>query len=113
MNGHAIAKSEMAGTYASIKRTWKKGDKLEFDLPMSLHPEATPDDPKKVAILYGPVVSPPTWATPRTARRRRGVGRTAPGAIFRTPVLVTEGRPLDQWLKPVPGKPLTFRAATA
>jgi len=114
VNGKLVATSTKPSSYASIKRTWKKGDRLEFSLPMTLHTEATPDDPKKVAILYGPVVLAAEMGDAPTGRRGRGgVGRTAPGTIFRTPVLVTEDRPVSQWLKPVPGKPLTFQAQNA
>ena len=114
VNGRSVLKSDSAESYASIKRVWKKGDRLEFDVPMSLRTEATPDDPKKVAILYGPVVlAADMGEAPNGHRGRGGVGPVAPGTIYRTPVLVTEGRPIDQWLKPVPGRPLTFRADNA
>ncbi|RYG18062.1 glycoside hydrolase family 127 protein, partial [bacterium] len=56
VNGKTVATSSQPGTYATLKRTWKKGDRLEFALPMALHTEATPDNPKRVALLYGPVV---------------------------------------------------------
>ncbi len=114
INGRSVAKSSRPGSYATIKRTWKKGDKIEFDLPMSLRTEATPDNSKRVAILYGPLVLAADMGDAPTGRRGRGgVGRVAPGAVFRTPVLVTHGRPIEQWLKPVPGKPLTFQAVSA
>jgi len=114
VNGKLVATSSTPSSYASIKRTWKKGDKLEFSLPMTLRTEATPDDPKKVAILYGPVVLAADMGDAPTGHRGRGgVGRTKPGSVFRTPVLVTEDRPIAQWLKPVPGKPLTFQTENA
>ncbi len=106
VNGRVVATSVEPSSYASIRRTWKKGDRLEFGLPMTLHAEATPDDPKRVALLYGPVVlAADLGPTPK--------GRAAAPAVFRTPVFVTENRPLDDWLKPVPGKPLTFHAENA
>ncbi|MED4811312.1 DUF4986 domain-containing protein [Bacillus atrophaeus] len=33
-----------------------KGDCIEIDLPMNLHPYQARDDPKKSVIMYGPVV---------------------------------------------------------
>ncbi len=95
VNGKAVLTSSAPGTYASIKRTWKKGDRLEFRLPMSLHEVPMPDDEKRVALAYGPVI---------LAADLGPVNGSAP----RTPVLVTDGRPTSAWLKPVAGKPLEF-----
>ena len=39
-----------------FKRTWKTGDRVELTIPMSLRLEAMPDNPHRVAILYGPTV---------------------------------------------------------
>ncbi|HEY0866809.1 MAG TPA: beta-L-arabinofuranosidase domain-containing protein [Fimbriimonas sp.] len=114
VNGRTVLKSTQPGSYASVKRTWKKGDKLEFELPMSLRIEATPDNPKRVAILYGPVVLAADMGdAPNGRRGRGGIGAVEAGKIFRTPVLVTEDRPIDEWLKPVPGKPLVFQSRNA
>ena len=114
VNGKSVAKSEKSGSYASINRTWKKGDKLEFVLPMELRTEATPDNPKRVAVMYGPVVlSADMGDAPDGRRGRGGIGRVEPGKIFRTPVLVPGDRPISSWLKPVAGKPLTFQAVGA
>src|SRR5450759_3522265 len=32
------------------------GDRIDIQLPMSLHTEAMPDDPKMIAVMYGPIV---------------------------------------------------------
>lgn len=35
----------------------KKGErKIDFSLPMKLHTEATPDDPSRIALFYGPIL---------------------------------------------------------
>ena len=44
------------GTYAEIRRVWSKGDVLTVTIPMAVRAEPMPDDPRKVAFLYGPVV---------------------------------------------------------
>ncbi len=95
VNGEKVAVSVKPSSYASIKRAWKKGDQLEFEMPMKLWEERMPDDPKRVALMYGPIVlaadlGPSTGPEPRT------------------PVLVTNGRPVEEWIKPVPNQPLTF-----
>ncbi|MED4807881.1 DUF4986 domain-containing protein [Bacillus atrophaeus] len=42
--------------YLVIRGNWLKGDCIEIDLPMNLHPYQARDDPKKSVIMYGPVV---------------------------------------------------------
>lgn len=42
--------------YATIRRQWKKGDRIGLTLPMALRSEAANDDPSTIAMLRGPVV---------------------------------------------------------
>jgi DUF1680 family protein len=56
VNGKALEATASPGSYLTLARTWKKGDRVEMDLPMRLHIEVMPDDPKVQAILYGPLV---------------------------------------------------------
>lgn len=56
VNGKKIAAKKNPEGYISLKRTWKEGDKIDVNFGMSLHKEATPDDPSKFALLYGPIV---------------------------------------------------------
>ncbi|MBR0036574.1 MAG: glycoside hydrolase family 127 protein [Bacteroidales bacterium] len=51
----ASAKTDKAG-YVVLRRNWKDGDVVEYTMPMSLRTEATPDDPHRVAVFYGPVL---------------------------------------------------------
>ncbi|HEY3321389.1 MAG TPA: beta-L-arabinofuranosidase domain-containing protein [Planctomycetota bacterium] len=44
------------GSYVTLKRRWRDGDEIEVRLPMALRLEGMPDNPKVVAICYGPVV---------------------------------------------------------
>lgn len=56
VNGRKVSFKQTPGSYIAIKREWKDGDKITARFPMSLHLERTPDDPKKAALLYGPIV---------------------------------------------------------
>jgi DUF1680 family protein len=56
LNGNALDATAAPGSYLTLSRTWKTGDRVEMELPMQLHMEAMPDDPKTQAILYGPLV---------------------------------------------------------
>jgi uncharacterized protein len=56
LNGRALEASAAPGSYLALTRTWKTGDRVELALPMHLHAEAMPDEPRTQAFLYGPLV---------------------------------------------------------
>jgi DUF1680 family protein len=56
LNGKVLDASASPGSYLSLRREWKAGDRIEMDLPMHLHAQAMPDDPMMQAFLYGPIV---------------------------------------------------------
>ncbi len=56
VNGKPIETKREPGSYFSIEREWRSGDKVEVELPMSLRTIPLPGAPDRVAIAYGPVV---------------------------------------------------------
>lgn len=57
VNGNRVSDAVQPGTFASIRRTWKDGDRLELELPMPLRLEAVDaNHPKLVALVQGPLV---------------------------------------------------------
>ena len=56
INGKVLDASAAPGSYLTLNRAWKAGDRVEMDLPMHLRIEAMPDDPRLQAFLYGPLV---------------------------------------------------------
>lgn len=42
--------------YAVVERAWRRGDTVGLTLPMALRVETTPDDPRMIAYVHGPVV---------------------------------------------------------
>jgi lipoate synthase/lipoate-protein ligase B len=56
LNGHEKETKAQPGTYITRTRVWKDGDRVEIDMPMSLHLHRMPDDPTLAAIMYGPLV---------------------------------------------------------
>jgi len=56
LNGKALDATAAPGSYLSLNRTWKAGDRIEMNLPMRLRVEAMPDDSAMQAFLYGPLV---------------------------------------------------------
>ena len=55
VNGKAAAFERRNG-YAVLDRKWAAGDRIGLELPMTLRTEATPDNPKLLAFLHGPLV---------------------------------------------------------
>jgi uncharacterized protein len=57
VNGSTVPMSGVAGQFASLRRPWKNGDRIEMDLPMRLRLEAIDaHHPQTVALLCGPLV---------------------------------------------------------
>jgi DUF1680 family protein len=104
VNGTRVSRLSVPGSYVDISRTWKSGDRITIALPKTLRLEPTPDNPKRAAIMWGPLVlagdlgpEPP---------RGRGAPPPPPADV---PVLVAANRPVATWLKPVADKPGSFR----
>ena len=56
VNGKKVAVKQKSGSYIAITRDWKDNDRISATYPMQIELEATPDNPNKVALLYGPLV---------------------------------------------------------
>jgi DUF1680 family protein len=47
---------DRASGYARLERSWRAGDSITLTLPMRVRTEPTPDDPRMLAYLSGPLV---------------------------------------------------------
>ncbi len=57
VNGKRVSDSVDPGTFASIRRTWKDGDRIELELPMPLHLEPVDANHQNmVSLIQGPLV---------------------------------------------------------
>jgi DUF1680 family protein len=57
VNGNRVSERVQPGTFASIRRTWKDGDRVELELPMPLRVEQVDaNHPNYVALMRGPLV---------------------------------------------------------
>ncbi|MBI4918253.1 MAG: glycoside hydrolase family 127 protein [Acidobacteria bacterium] len=102
INGEAVTTLPPPGSYLELARTWRTGDTVAVGLPKTLRLVPVPDNPRRAAILWGPLVLAgdlgpendfPAWQL---------------GAV---PALVAAERPVADWLKPVEGRPGVFRTA--
>jgi DUF1680 family protein len=101
VNGAAVKNVAPANSYVEIARTWKAGDTVELTMPKTLRKEALPDNPNRFAVMWGPLVLAGDLGAPA------GRGGGGPEA----PVLVAPEQAVSNWLKPVEGKPGTFRTS--
>jgi len=109
VNDKTVAQRLRSG-YVEITRTWMPGDEILLMLPKTLKLERLKDNPKKAAVLWGPLVlAGDLGAAPR--RRDDGDGDGVRAAAPEPVALVTD-RPVTDWLKPVSGKPGVFRASS-
>jgi DUF1680 family protein len=109
VNGKVLNNISKPDTYIEISRTWKVGDTVELSLPKTLRTEPIPDNPNRLAIMWGPLVLAGDLG-PESNRRasRRGGNNTPPEPA---PALITAEQKVDRWLKPVSGKQGVFRTA--
>jgi hypothetical protein len=120
LNGRVLESSADPGSYLTISRTWKKGDRIDMSLPMALHMEAMPDNPGTQAFLYGPLVLAGDLGSegltdrliigPSGPRLGSRAGTTPPVPPLDIPTFHAAGADPASWIKPA-GKPLTFRTS--
>jgi DUF1680 family protein len=97
VNGKSVTTLPHPGSYVELKRTWKTGDSVSLVLPKTLRIEGLPDNNRRAALMWGPLV----LAADLGPERR--------GGSPESPSLVTEDRPLTEWLQPVADNLGVFR----
>ena len=115
INGKNVRVSQKPGSYILLNRNWKAGDKIAVTYPMSLHFVATDDNPNMAAVVYGPIVLAGDMGTegmeapaPFAYNQLDYKDVAVPADIVTT--LDVKGRKISDWLTPVDGKPLSFKA---
>jgi len=100
VNGKSIPVTQQPGSFIAVDRTWKNGDKVVVSFPFSLRLEAMPDNPNRVAVLYGPMVLAGNLGPQNDPK--------ANDPLY-VPVLMTKDKLPAHWLTAVPGQPNTFK----
>jgi len=109
VNGRKLDAFGNPSSYLTLKRAWKKGDRIEVALPMGLRLERTPDNVNVAAILCGPIVLAGELG-PVGLPEDKIFGPYGPeGDPIAVPKLAVKSADPSTWLKPVAGKSLTFR----
>ena len=118
VNGKKASLKNKPGSYIVLNRKWKKGDVIEVNFPMTLQLIPTNDDPTKVAIAYGPIVlagemgtegmiSPAPFSDPKKYNDYYNYDYKVPAGIVSQ--LKLDRKNLEDFIKPVAGRPLTFK----
>ena len=117
INGETQDISANPGDFISVNRKWKKGDKVELNLPMHIRVETLPDNSPWITFMYGPV----ELAAKTSTDDLKGLyaddsrmGHVAHGALYpieESPMIIGETDNIAAKIKPVKDKPLTFSVA--
>src|SRR5262249_55032435 len=111
VNGKRIKETVKAGKFATVRRPWKPGDRIEVDLPMRTKLEAiNPRHQDTVALLSGPLVLFATGTALDSIKREellaaKRVGpqkwevKTAKGTIQLLPFTAINDEPYTTYLK--------------
>jgi hypothetical protein len=112
LNGRRLDVSGTPGSYLTIARIWKAGDRIQLTLPMRLTAEPLADDRSQQALLYGPLVLAgqfPKAGLEEALEHNQGPEiQDAPP--LEVPALQAGGADPSSWIHPVPGQALAFRA---
>jgi len=100
VNGKPVPVDGSPASYISIQREWQVGDTVDVRFPMSLRLEAMPDNSRRAAILYGPLVLAGDLGPASDPGADRG---------DYIPVIVGAVGDPANWLVPVDGVPNRFR----
>jgi uncharacterized protein len=116
VNGKPLDTDAKPGSFLPIKRIWHDGDSFAISLPMSLSCHHAMDDPKTVAFYLGPVLLAGEMGRenyPQTDHVKNQNELTKL-PVPQSPLLleVDPDHPAE-WMKSVPGMPLTFQSIHA
>jgi len=110
LNSKPLEASAAPGSYLTITRTWKGGDRIEMGLPMGLRISAMPDDAGLGAVLYGPIVLAGELGS-QGLTKEMIVGPEGPDVEhlpLEIPSFKAAGAAPKDWIQPA-GEPLAFR----
>jgi DUF1680 family protein len=108
INGEALPTFSSPGSYLTLNRVWKPGDKIELSLPMSLHIQSMPDDETIQAAMYGPLVLAGRFE-PVTKEMSYGDYEPKPGDQKKVADISADPGAPTSWIEPDPKAPLAFR----
>ncbi|TLM77246.1 beta-L-arabinofuranosidase domain-containing protein [Microbulbifer harenosus] len=118
VNGEVFSVEQAPGSYITIERHWKDGDRVEVHLPMHPQAEQLPDQSDYYALTYGPVVlaaktDPISGEQLDYFSDDSRMGHVASGPMCpqeMTPTFISDDRDFVRGLQRLPGDELRFAA---
>ena len=108
INGTSLPAFSSPGSYLTLNRVWKPGDKIELSLPMQMHIDSMPDDETVQAAMYGPLVLAGRFDEVTT---EMSYGHYGPrGAQSKVPDIIADPGKPTAWLEPDRNQSLTFKS---
>jgi len=109
INGQTLPAFASTGSYLSLNRLWKTGDKIELNLPMGLHIDTMPDDESVQAVMYGPLVLAGKFdAVTKDEMYRDFIPKGIEPS--KVPDIVADANHPTAWVEVDSKQPLSFRA---
>lgn len=102
VNGKPVARLPKPGSYLNLTRTWTSADSVAITLPKQLHIEPVPDNPRRAAVMWGPL------ALAGDLGGSTNTGDKHDKATL--PAVVTDDPTGTNWLHAVPDKPGEYLA---
>jgi hypothetical protein len=100
LNGRRVTAAAVPGTFAALRRTWKRGDRIELRLPQAFRAEAIDGShPSTVAMMRGPLMYCALDFRGSRAAAAAAAPAAAPGSALHMPL----ARLTDAPLEPVAG----------
>ena len=113
VNGSPEAVESEPGSYAVVERTWKTGDRIEVDWPLTLRTEMLPRSKDWISVLWGPVVLAGELGTTGLEgldfRATHNYAATQTLPLETAPVFIGNASDIIAKVKPVVGRTLSFR----
>jgi DUF1680 family protein len=113
INGKPVDGIAAPGSYFSVKRVWKRGDRVELQLPMEMTVEPIPDNPSWKALTYGPLVLAGQFQATGLSDEllHKNQGPEVAESPLKVPLIEGDNTVLLAKIKPAAG-PLTFSLET-
>lgn len=106
VNGQPVKDLPPADSYVKIDRLWRQGDTVDLNLPKELRKEPLPDNPERMALMWGPLVLAGDLG-PEASEDDEEKSAPLPPA----PALVVGDESVQHWLKPEALKPGWFKTS--
>ncbi len=111
VNGKPQHVSAAPGSYLRLQRRWHSGDRVEFELPMSLHIAPIPDDHSLQAMMYGPLVLAGDLGGDDLSDELINGDLAPSGTPAALPPIAAHANNPAGWVEAVPGRKLAFHTA--